>query len=225
MQHLGIDLSSSSKRPSAYALLDEDASLVTLDSFRSEHELMDMLDIRNSVLIAIDAPLGLPQGTCCLEESCPCAPILNRKGRMAEMELAQMRIGCFFTGKRSIIKTLIYRALQLSKDLQSKGYDVIEVYPYASKVVLFGDKIPAKNSREGLAFVKERLCQLIAGVEDYAHPLNHDRCDALIAAYTAALHHRNATDRLGVEQEGYIVVPKLTRQWSPVVAASHQTVH
>ena len=225
MQYLGIDLSSSSKKPGVYALLDEDASLVTLDSFHSEHEMMDILDRLSSVLIAIDAPLGIPHGMCCLEESCPCAPIRNRKGRMAEMELAQMRIGCFFTEKSSIIKPLIYRAIEFSKYLQSKGYDVIEVYSYASKVILFGDKVPAKNRRGGLSFVRERLSRLIAGVADYAHLLNHDRCDALIAAYTAALHHRNVTDLLGMEQEGYIVVPKRNHQWSPAVAALQETVH
>ena len=223
MQYLGVDLSSSSKRPSAYALLSENNELVALDSLHGDQELIDMVDRYDSPLTAIDAPLGLPLGMDCLEEDHPCAPTLNQKGRMAEMELAQMRIGCFFTSKRSIIKKLIYRGLELSKSLRDRGHQVIEVYPYATKVILFGDGIPAKNSSKGLAFMKEKLSQLIPDVQACAHSLNHDRCDALLAAYTASLHHRNETDRVGIEQEGYIIVPKLDqRRGRTPVAASER---
>ena len=39
--------------------------------------------------------------------------------------------------------------------------------------------------------------------------LNHDECDALLAAYTACLHQNNQTDLLGISEEGHMVVPKL----------------
>ena len=209
MKFLGVDLSSSPKRPSTYALLSEHLDLLVLDSFREDHELPDLLERHDSPLTAIDAPLTLPLGTDCLEEECPCTPVLNQKGRLAELQLSKMRIGCFFTSKRSIIKKLIYRAVRQHENLRNKGHQVIEVYPYATKVMLFGDGIPAKNSRKGLDFIKARVCELIPDALPHIGNLNHQKCDALIAAYTALLNYRNETDRLGNEQEGYIIVPKL----------------
>ena len=46
-------------------------------------------------------------------------------------------------------------------------------------------------------------------MEPYLDSLNHDGCDALLAAYTACLHVENRTDLLGIPEEGYIVVPNL----------------
>ena len=206
---LGIDLSSSPKRPSAYALLDRGRKLTHLDQFKTFDELLGLLDVYKPSLIAVDAPLYLPLGLDCLEESHSCSPLLEQKGRISEQELAHMHIGCFFTTKRSIIKALIYRGLQLRQDLLDRGYQVIEVYPYATKVLLFGDKIPPKNTAQGLAFLKEKLSQLIVGLDVYMDDLNHDRCDALLAAYTASLHLQEETDLLGTPEEGHMVVPKL----------------
>ena len=209
MSSLGIDLSASSKRPSAYALLDERANIVCLDHFKAFEELLAFLEVHKPSLIAIDAPLYLPLGLDCLEEGHSCSPKLEHKGRTSELELARMHIGCFFTTKRSIIKTLIYRGMKIHQDLMDKGYKVIEVYPYATKVILFGDKIPPKNSARGMAFLKERLSQLVGGLDPYLDGLDHDRCDALLAAYTACLHQEDRTDSLGMSEEGYVVVPKL----------------
>ena len=209
MSVLGIDLSASSKRASAYALLDGQVMLHQLDCFKTFDELFGFLDVHRPSVIAIDAPLYLPLGLDCLEEQHSCLPVLDQKGRVSEQELARMHIGCFFTTKRSIIKTLIYRGMKLSQDLAERGYQVIEVYPYATKVLLFGDKIPPKNSPQGLAFLKERLSNLIDGLDPYLDGLNHDRCDALLAAYTASLHWEDRTDMLGTPEEGFMVIPKL----------------
>ena len=209
MSVLGIDLSASPKRASAYALLDGRGKLSHLDYFKTYDELLKFLEVCKPDVIAIDAPLSLPLGLDCLEEDHSCSPALEYKGRTAEQELARMHIGCFFTTKRSIIKTLIYRGLELHEDLMRREYQVIEAYPYATKVILFGDKIPPKNSARGMAFLKEKLSRLIEGLDPYMNSLNHDGCDAILAAYTACLHHQGRTDSLGIPEEGYVVVPKL----------------
>ena len=215
MSLLGIDLSASSKRPSAFAVIDGQVKLSLLDSFNTTDQLLGLLEIHQPSVIAIDAPLYLPLGLDCLEESHMCSPTLAQKGRTAEHQLARMRIGCFFTTKRSIVKTLIYRGLELYRELVERGYKVIEVYPYATKVLLFGDKIPPKHSAQGLAFLKEKLSHLIDGLDPYIDQLNHDACDALLAAYTGCLHEENRTNLLGVAEEGYIVVPQLLSKTLP----------
>ncbi len=209
MSLLGIDLAASSKRPSAYAVLNGHQELSEMGAFHTYEELLEVLDGHKPNIIAIDAPLTLPLGLDCLEESCPCEPSLKQKGRTAEVELAHMGIGCFYTSKRSIIKGLVYRGVEFYRALTTRGHQVIEVYPYATKVVLFGDKIPRKASRQGMAFVKEKLRELIWGLDPIVDGLNHDRCDALLAAYTAHCHFEEGTDSLGLAEEGYIVIPKL----------------
>ncbi len=208
MTVVGIDLSASAKRASVYALLDENAELLHLEQFFTLDELISRLEEHQPTQVAIDAPLTLPLGLDCLEEDHPCAPTLDRKGRSAEQGLAQMRIGCFFTTKRSIIKGLIYRGQEVYKELSGRGYKVIEVYPYATKVILFGDKMPPKNSSRGLAFLKDRLSTIVTGLESHMDDLNHDRCDAILSAYTAQLHSIDRTDALGLPEEGHIMVPK-----------------
>jgi len=120
-----------------------------------------------------------------------------------------MHIGCFFTTKRSIIRGLIYRGQEFYRELSSRGHQVIEVYPYATKVILFGDKMPPKNSSKGLIYLKDKLSGMVNGLEPYLDKLNHNGCDAILAAYTARLHNDDETDALGSPEEGHIMVPKL----------------
>jgi len=162
-------------------------------------------------LIAIDAPLSLPKGLCCLEESCSCQPRAKVKGRNCERELARLGIPCYFTTKKSIIKAMVYRGIRLKTELEAMGYKVIEVYPYASKLRLFGKPIPPKLRPEGLTFLKQRICQLLPSITAYIDGFNHDMCDAAIAAYTAFLCTRGKTELCGEPEEGTICLPFLDR--------------
>ena len=120
-----------------------------------------------------------------------------------------MGISCFFTNKGSIIRNLIYRGISLSQRLRNLGFEVVESYPHATKVLLFGDKVPPKNSAASLAFLKERLTPLIQGLNTYEGELDRNSCDAVLNAYTGFLHTQNATDVLGSDEEGTLVLPKL----------------
>ena len=162
-------------------------------------------------MIAIDAPLSLPKGLCCLEESCSCQPAAEGKGRDCERKLTKQGIGLFRTTKKSIIKAMVYRGIGLKSELEAMGYEVIEVYPYASKVRLFGKNIPKKTTPAGLAFLKQRICQLLPDITAYIDGVNHDMCDAAIAAYTAYLCSRGKTELCGEAEEGTIYLPFLDR--------------
>ena len=125
------------------------------------------------------------------------------------MELSRMGISCFFTSKGSIIRNLIYRGMALSSRLRDLGFKVVESYPHATKVILFGDKIPPKNSAASLAFMKERLAPLIGSLNPHLDGLDRNGCDAVLNAYTGLLHTQDATDTLGTPEEGTLVLPKL----------------
>jgi len=91
------------------------------------------------------------------------------------------------------------------------GYEVIEVYPYASKVRLFRRDIPKKTTPTGLAFLKQHISRLLPDIAHYIDEFNQDMCDAAIAAYTAFLHYQDKTELCGVVEEGAICLPLLDR--------------
>ena len=207
---LGVDLRASPNRPSTVVALDQDSTIAFMDSFDEDDELAEMARAHKPDLISIGAPLGLPSGLCCLETTCSCTFALpQRKGRLLELELSRMGISCFFTNKGSIIRNLIYRGVALSRRLRELDFEVIEAYPHATKVILFGDKVPPKNSAASLAFMKERLTPLVQGLSDHLSELDRNACDAVLNAYTGLLHTQDATDVLGDPEEGTLVLPKL----------------
>ena len=207
---MGVDLRASIRRPSSVVALDSLPSVTLLNSFSSNNELLEIAGTVCPDLIAIGAPLNLPSGFCCLDQSCDCQfAVPDRKGRLLELELARMGISCFYTNKGSIIRDLIYRGIKLNALLKSAGYNVIEVYPHATKMVLFGDNVPSKNSAGGVDYMVAHLSQLISGLSDHPKTLDKNDCDAVINAYTGLLHGRAATDTLGDPEEGVVVLPKL----------------
>ena len=206
---LGIDLTSSPRRRCAYSLLDGSGALVTLGYLGDNDEIVSKAGEYQVSIVTIDASLGFPKGQCCLEESCTCRSVWPEKGRLCERELAKRGSGSFFTTKRSIIKDMVYRGVALDREMTSLGYQVLEVYPYASKVCLFGRPIPSKMTPQGLTFLRDHLSQIVGGLEPHTDRLDHDLCDALIAAYTGYLHTLGQTETLGLPEEGMIVLPRL----------------
>jgi hypothetical protein len=174
---------------------------------RSDADLVALVISQAPGITAIDAPLTLPKGLCCLEESCPCRPV-EGKGRECERQLARLGIPCYFTTKGSIIKRMVYRGIELRRRLERRGYQVIEVYPYASKVRLWGKPVPSKLNSGGLALSRAKLADLMPSLAPSVADFDHHLCDAALAAYTAYLHHRNATEQIGSLGEGAIYIPK-----------------
>ena len=208
---LGIDLTSVEAKPSACVGPDREFDLTYSDFLRLDLNILRVVSRHGLELVAIDAPLSLPEGLCCLEESCSCHPIAEVKGRSCERELARLGIPCYFTTKKSIIKAMVYRGIRLKAELEAMGYEVIEVYPYASKVRLFGKFIPAKSKTAGLVFLKRCVCSLLPSISACVAGFNHHLCDAAIAAYTAFLYWEGRTEPVGEAGEGAIWLPLVDR--------------
>jgi len=208
----GIDLTSAETKPCACLGLDGEQRLIYLGFLNRNSDILEVASRYRFGLVAIDAPLSLPRGLCCLEESCSCRPEAEVKGRSSERALAKLGIPCYFTTKKSIIKAMVYRGIRLRTELESKGYEVIEVYPYASKVRLFGENIPKKTTPAGLTFLKRRINCLLSSLTPFIDGFNHDLCDAAITAYTAFLHSQSKTELCGEPGEGAIYLPVLDRQ-------------
>ena len=206
----GIDLTSTEAKPSACLGLDGKSQLVYLGFLTKNTDMVALLNFYSPQVIAIDAPLSLPLGLCCLDEGCPCQPKSFRKNRQCDQELRRQGIPCYPTTKKTFIKDSIYRGIVLKAsighDLKQAG-QVIEVYPFASKVRLFGKAVPRKTTKQGMDFLREKLGEIIPSLKPYSDILDHDLCDAAVAAYTALLYHQNRAKALGDSEEGLIFIP------------------
>lgn len=204
--YLGIDLTAG-RRPSSYAVLNDGLRLLALGSFVSDAEGVACIEQHRPACVAIDSPLGLPLGVDCFDEGHPCRPLLPGKGKASERALSRLGIPCYYTSKRSIIKEMVLRAMGLREALEGLGYPVIEVYPYAVKVRLWGRSIPRKTTPQGRTFLRDQIAALIPDVAALDRPPTHDEADALLVAYTAWLYGRGEAEGLGDPEEGFIYLP------------------
>lgn len=208
---LGVDLTSVETKPSACLGLDRKLRLTYCGFLHKDSDIREFVSSYQFDLVAIDAPLSLPRGLCCLEENCLCQPEAEGKSRQCERGLRKQGIRIFPTTKKTFIKLLIYRGIRLKAELEAIGCKVIEVYPYASKVCLWGRKIPKKTTPAGLAFLKQHISLQLPSIAPYLEGFNHDLCDAAIAAYTAFLHYQGKTELCGKAGEGTICLPLVDR--------------
>jgi predicted nuclease with RNAse H fold len=192
--YLGIDLTSSEARPSGYAVLDEEARLLAVGLMATDGEILSLASCWRPRLVAIDAPLSWPSG-------------VGSKGRQCELLLAHEGIGTFRTTRRTIIRGLVERGIELAGVLRARGFEVVEVYPYGSKVRLLGQPIPRKTTPGGRAWLRQRLEVLLSDLADHKGLLSHDELDAVVAAYTALLRDRGLTEEVGHPVEGQICLP------------------
>jgi predicted nuclease with RNAse H fold len=207
MKVIGLDLTASPEKATAFAILTKGTDIVAEGFVTDDEEIIALAEEQRPALVAIDAPLSLPLGLCCLEESCACRSVSSRKGRQCERELSALGIGCYYTTKRSIIKGMVYRATALKEKLEGKGFAVIEIYPYASRVCLFG-KLPRKTTVAGRRGLQEGLRCFIPAIPLIQESLlSHDALDALLAAYTGVLYLKGQTRALGDPAEGLLHIP------------------
>ena len=203
-------MTSTESKPTACLGLDSKSQLVYLGFLTSNRAIVAVLNLYSPQVIGIDAPLSLPLGLCCLEEDCPCKPRFPRKNRQCDQELRREGIPCYPTSKKTFIKSLIYRGIELKtsigREVKQVG-EVIEVYPFASKVRLFGKTVPRKTTEQGMSFIREKLGDILPGLKPYLEMCGHDLCDAAVAAYTALLYHQNRVEALGSSEEGLIFIP------------------
>ena len=200
MKVIGIDLTSSEKKASGIVI--RESSHYDYGLALTDHDIIRTC--RDADIVAIDSPLRLPKDFCCLELDCPCHDG-KPNGRSCERELVKRGIPLYFTTKKSIIKKMIYRAMKLA-DIIGRD-NVIEIYPYSIKVVLFGKPVPNKSTKEGLLALKEKVSNILSIPLYELKPLNHDIIDALLACYVAELHLKGQTESVGDVAESPIIIP------------------
>ncbi len=186
---MGIDLRSGARYPTGLAVLDLDRRLRLLTTIRTDEEIEAAVARWRPDLIAIDAPLGLPEGRCCTDKTCECA----RFGISREIDRLCAALGYrpFPTLLPSMIG-LTLRGSALAGRLVERGERVVEVYPGMVQDIL---GIPRKQA--GLDGLTRGLRRNGVRGIPRARRVTHDELDAVTCALAAALHLEGRTETLG----------------------------
>ena len=87
---VGIDLAGSEKRPTGICILEGSQARVSV--VHTDEEIFQAVG-EDAQAVAIDAPLSLPYGRCCLKDDCRCAG--QAHFRVCDLELRKMKIKFF----------------------------------------------------------------------------------------------------------------------------------
>jgi hypothetical protein len=184
MKIVGIDLAGKQENPSGFCVLEGKHPI--LKTLYSDEDIIKCVKKVNPAVIAIDAPLSLPKGRCCLEKDCKCA--VGGHFRQAEQDIRPYGrvLPLTFRG----MKMLTLRGIRLAKELK-KDFEVIETHPRTSQKML------------GFKDLKDDLNQIYNLPDE---PTEHE-LDGVLAAITGYLYLIGCVLELGDPEEGIVVIP------------------
>ncbi len=197
---VGIDLTGSQNRPSGWCLLTgRHAKTLCLSS---DKEIIEQTLKCKPVLISIDSPLSLPKGRTRVTDDDPgrkqfgimrsCEKILKRRGINVYPSLIPS------------MQALTGRGIYLASTFRRLGIPVIESYPGAAQDIM---GIPRK--RASLEFLRIGLSEFGVEGEWIKGAKTHDELDAITSALVGLFFWSGRFERLGDNEESYLVVPDL----------------
>ena len=198
---VGIDLAGLEHRETGIAVL-RGGRLTLLTSANSDSEILSLAPIEEpNVTLAVNAPLTVPRGRCCLDDDCPCRHDPGTRSREIERTLLRMRVPILAT---ALIKVLARRGSTLALALRQAGCEPLEVYPYAT-LRLLGLPTQGKRTQLGRRRIHQALQPLVPGL-DHPEATEH-QLDAVVCALTADLWRQGLATTVGAEDEGLMVIP------------------
>jgi uncharacterized protein len=203
---LGLDLAGSPRRPTGFCVLR--GRRVNVGHLFSDGDIFETVQTAAPHLIAIDAPLALPAGRCCLRDTCACAGTTHF--RVSDYELRRLGIR-FFPMTLGPMRQLTQRGMQLKSALEEGGFAVIETYPGAAQDI-WG--IPRQRDVAGLRRGLSRFrLQGLSRSERSPHVL-----DAVTCALVGKLYLEGKACGIGSPDEALMILPPLPGS-SPTVDA------
>ena len=193
---VGIDLAGSERRPTGICVLAGPEASVWV--VHTDREILEAVE-ENTQVVAVDAPLSLPRGRCCLRDDCPCAG--RAHFRACDLELRRMKIK-FFPITLGPMRQLTQRGLALKEKFERRELRVFETYPGAAQDI-WG--IPRQKDPQGLKKGLKRF--KLQG--NWSRPgVTKDELDALTCALVARENLRRNTIIIGDPEEGLMILPK-----------------
>ncbi len=174
--YLGVDVG---VKRSTVAILDD-------NGVADVGELGNVSIPESIIGVGIDAPLSLP-----------------KKGYFRECERALLKMGIrLFPSGAGFFRRVCERGVEIAKMFD--GFEVFEVYPFATRVILGIAPGEKKSRKSGLEKIKLSLSRF---VELGNFELDHNGVDAVIAALTVKLYYDGRAVVLKGE-DGSILIPK-----------------
>ena len=200
---VGIDLAGLPGRETGIAIL-RDGLLEYLAAAGDDAEILAIVERAGpTATIAINAPLTLPRGRCCLDDDCPCRHDPGTRSRELERELLRLRVPIL---AMALIKVLARRGYILAAALREREVTPLEVYPFAT-LRLLGLPTAGKRTQLGRRRIHNALQPLVPGLD---HPeASEHQLDAVVCALTAQLWRQGKTRTVGVADEGLMVIPAI----------------
>lgn len=201
---LGIDLRSGPRYPTGVAVMDAARRCNLRATVRTDDEIEQVVASAAPALVAIDAPLALPEGRCCAEPTCACATF----GIMRDVDRIVAREGYRpFPALLPSMVRMTLRGIALRERLQAAGRLVVEVYPGMTQDIL---GIPRKRS--GVDGLRRGLKRHgVLGLP--RRRISHDELDAVTCALTGLLHLEGRTETLGSGRPVPLVMPDRRHSW------------
>lgn len=189
---IGIDLAGLKKNPSGLAILRQ--RKVQTKLVYSDEEIIDSITDNKPYLIAIDAPLSFP-----------------KEGFLRNADRQMMKKGYrVLPPNFPHMKELTDRAVNLNNLITQKSYRTIEVHPTSTRKAL--QMLPPKEWQ----IIQEIFKQMGLKGNIETQRLTAHELDSITTALTAQLYLKNQTEKIGDEQEGYIIIPK-KRDWRTLI--------
>ncbi len=194
---LGLDLAGSPRRPTGFCALR--GRRVQVGHLFSDADIFEMVQTVAPQLIAVDAPLALPAGRCCLLNTCVCAGTTHF--RVSDYELRRLGIR-FFPMTLGPMRQLTQRGMQLKLAFEDRGFAVIETYPGAAQDIW---SIPRQRDVAGLRRGLSRFrLQGLSRSERSPHVL-----DAVTCALVGKLYLDGSACSIGSADEALMFLPPL----------------
>jgi predicted nuclease with RNAse H fold len=194
---LGLDLAGSPRRPTGFCVLS--GRRVQVGHLYGDEDIFATVAAATPQLIAIDAPLALPAGRCCLRDTCACAGTTHF--RVSDYELRRLGIR-FFPMTLGPMRQLTQRGMQLKVTLEARGIRVIETYPGAAQDI-WG--IPRQRDVPGLRRGLSRFrLRGLDRMERSPHVL-----DAVTCALVGQLYLAGGAWGIGSPDEALMILPPL----------------
>lgn len=197
---IGLDLSGSEQRPTGVCVLrGQEAVLSTL---YTDSEMISLIRNTSPAVVSIDSPLTLPQGRCCVKDSCDC----RRFGIMRQCERTLKKRGinvypCLIPSMQG----LTARGIELAKKIRELGIEVIESYPGAAQDIM---GLPRK--RADLTGLKVDLINMGIEPKSDEETVSHHEIDALTSALVGYFYLAGQFEALGNEDEEYLIIPSFS---------------
>jgi hypothetical protein len=194
---IGLDLAGSPTRPTGFCILRE-MKTGTKIIYSDEEIIKDIEEVKPEI-IAIDAPLSLPDGRKSIED--------RNSIHLRECDRELLKRGIkFFPITLGPMRKLTERGIRLRKILENKGYRVIEVYPGGAQ-----DVLSISRKQKGLNKLLNGLKKLkIMGLTD---KMNDHELDAVTCAYVGKLFLEGKTLTFGMPDKS-IIMPKISNSFN-----------